>query len=441
MSITFDLSLFPSEIIIEVLDHLQFPEQLHLSATCRRFRALLLRDVFAKLRFSDNEGASFVLAAVKAHGDLAHAIEYELNAFSVEDLQTPALSPVAVEVLSGRWTPNAHTVRLKLTFQFGNTFHWAIEGHRRPFEYGDEDSAREELRRLWPVLVNETWEAVSYNTAVSSLVVEGFFPVLFAACGSRKFVQFMRQIKSIKFVLGSDELMPESWTTKECFRTLQQVVGWHFFNHMKFLESLCFDGRNCLLGLEDLYHAPLPLNGVRLVALRKLTLRHCYIDLRLARFLHRHSQTLTHLSLHNCYASDGGPWGGNASGHVSWVDFFDRIYRTAPVLVSLVVGHDADWVTKEKWHASQDDIRHRDKICDALQSDFHRRHFCYVYMDWRTGRYIGMNNVINATAYRDERDWKAYQRLMELVEVNAAKATSAYEVPEEYEPVQFRPVT
>ncbi|KAJ6789478.1 hypothetical protein PWT90_00279 [Aphanocladium album] len=436
-----DIVSLPVETKLHIVSYLSLWEKICLSATCKHFRALLAPDFLSKLKFSDDEGAAAALLAAESNGQYAIAIEAEVSAESADKMKTPALSPAAAELLGGRWTPNARTVRLNFDFTFEETHDWSEEGSDwfEGDEY-DEDEGEAESKYLWRALVNETWQAVSANTAVDTLIVDGFLPIWQSAYKTPDFARFMKQIKHIKFIIASDEFMDATWTIKPGFQWIMEKVGFHFFQHLTSIESLCIDGDSCVLGGERPDFTPLPLRDISLPALRSLTLRSCYVDSALTAFLSRHGRTLTHLVLDECFAADMW-WSEEDDSWVesSWADFFDAIHQTAPALVHLAAGHDADGVLIQKWVRRRDDRLIRHHICKALRRNRARRHFCYVRIDDNTGRYYRMNADMNKTAFSDGRDWKAYKRLMKLVKQNEAKATDVYAAPAEYVPLELKP--
>ncbi|KAJ3472639.1 hypothetical protein NLG97_g10827 [Lecanicillium saksenae] len=152
----------------------------------------------SKVMFYDDQRAAAVLVAAKANGQLVRALEAEVSAEAGDEMKTPALSAAGAELLGGRWTPNVHTALLNFDFVFEEGYDWSEEGINW-FEEADheENFAEAERTYLWRALVNDVWRAVCVNTAVTTLIIDGFLPVWQSAYKTPEFARFMKQIKHV----------------------------------------------------------------------------------------------------------------------------------------------------------------------------------------------------------------------------------------------------
>ncbi|KAJ3496234.1 hypothetical protein NLG97_g2809 [Lecanicillium saksenae] len=423
------------ETHLQIIQSLAFLDKVNLSATCKLFRKLLVPDIFKKLLFGNwDDGPASVLAVAKAHGQVTEAIALTLTAGAGEETEVPALLTDAAAVLSGHWTPNVLTIVLTFDFEFEDLGEgeWSDERDWLETPENDDDVELAEKKYLWRAVVNETWLAVSKNTTVKELIIDGFFPVLASAYRRPEFTRFLGQIEHAVFNLASDEGMPDTWPYHHGFQRIFPEVSTIFLSRLKSLVSLHLDGNHSMLGLSTYAHTPLPLRGLSLPSLRRLTLRSCFIDDELVWFLRQHRATLASLNVQDCFCVSV-PWARDSVG--TWAMFFDQFVEMRPVLTEIVAGYNADRVSRQRWLPKARDSETRERMCDALRANPGMKHFCYADFNTETGR-TRMDAEANETAFRDGRDWAAYQRLVDLVEDNAVNGADIYQAPVEYNEVR-----
>ncbi|KAK8115488.1 hypothetical protein PG984_011990 [Apiospora sp. TS-2023a] len=190
----------PRELSHQILGQLPFHDKVRLSATCKEYRAYLIPEIFATIRFtSEEKSANSALAAAKAHGEYTTCIDFTCKAYGDERSISP-LPSAAAEVLAGHHMPNLHSARLDFDFAFSpydDCWDVDIQALARSVEAPEHDRAVELLN--WRAKENGTWQALSMNQDIKALTVDRFNPATQFAFGSGEALKFLGRLESATF--------------------------------------------------------------------------------------------------------------------------------------------------------------------------------------------------------------------------------------------------
>ncbi|KAK7966210.1 C6 transcription factor [Apiospora aurea] len=391
------LSNLPRELCLQVFSHLKFHDKVRLSATRKEYRAHFAPDIFATVRFTNDDAvATSALTAVKAYGLHTTRVEFTGHAGPKDELTTPALPPAALELLEGCHTPNLHAFQIQFNFDFdGTDENWddhpdaSMGTSIYVFEaIEDEDYVRaKEHQWKWRALMNETWRALSLNARVKALTVKGFLPKWTSAFRTEAFRQFLAHLDSaVLGIWGLDNCAGWKTNTVEGYvNFLSQSLDHVFFRHMPNLKHLEIHASDQdPLGLQGVHHIPLALKPEDLPALQSLKLANCYVGPELVSFIRGHAQVLTTLDINACVS--GGDGKSMAHNSIYWAQFFDQVYNIKPAIKELVVGSARVPLTEQEelghsYGDGEDETEEAQEIRQTLQAEPWRKLFSYGYMD------------------------------------------------------------
>ncbi|KAM0261003.1 hypothetical protein ACHAQJ_002438 [Trichoderma viride] len=423
----------PQELSLQILRLLEVGDKIHLSATCKHYRAQLVPEIFKTIRFtSDERVAQSALKAIEAHGQYTTRIEFKAHCGSDDEKTAPALTPAATKILQGHLTPNLRTVNLKFDFDFDEGDDWD-EGHPDAsggnsiylFEGVErEDYIRErEETWQWRALMNETWRALAANIRVRDLILDGLIPKWTSTFRTEEFRQFLSRLESATLsIFGMDN--GAGWKTNTVWGYIEFLrdLDSSFFYHMTGLKQLTIHASDPL-GLEGYRHIPLALKPEDLPLLESLTLKDCFVGPELVSFIRSHVQVLKSLDIKECVS--GGDGSGMAENAIYWAEFFDMVYEANPALTELIAGGSKAPLTSDEQfnpdYQFKDEPEGIQDIRRKLKADPSLRLFGYGSLDDKYGMFF-LNEEENEEQFNSGNDQKAFDRLMGLVKENAAKA-------------------
>ncbi|KAK8054219.1 hypothetical protein PG996_013520 [Apiospora saccharicola] len=416
----------PRELSQQIIGQLPFLDKVRLSATCKEYRAYLIPEIFATIRFTSKEkSANAALVAVKAHGEHTTCIDFTCKAYDDERSISP-LPSAAAEVLAGHHMPNLHATRLDFDFDF-STYDdcWDVDIGILAQSVEDPRHTRAVELLNWRAKENESWQALSMNQHITALTVDHFNPATEFAFDSGEALNFLGRLESATLSIRemveeedlcdyNDDCIPLAYL--DFFRSdLYSRVLQHMHN-LKHLEICAPD--LCPTGVDSQYHIGVGLSPRSLPALQSLKLVNGVISEELVSFIRHHARSLTSLNIEKCVASTDY----DDAGCMSWAKFFNQVYETDPVLVQLIVGGiKLPWIAKDDI-SSYYDRREARIIQEArcqLESQPSLKVFGYSYIyDYHI---FSREYRQCAIEFRAGHDQRAYERLMGLVNTNAAR--------------------
>ncbi|KAL7928266.1 hypothetical protein V8C35DRAFT_318578 [Trichoderma chlorosporum] len=426
------LSTLPQELILRVLRLLDVDDKVHLSATCKYYRAQLAPEIFKTIRLTnDEEVARSALAAIEIYGEYTTRIEFQGRCEPGDEVTAPALTPAAAKVLKGHLTPNLNTVNLEFGFDFQGDDEWD-EGHPDASEgfsiYLFEGVETEEYVRdreqtwQWRALMNETWQALAANIHVRELILDNFIPKWTSTFRTDEFRQFLSRLESATFIiLGMDN--GAGWKTNTVWGYIEFLcnLDTSFFHHMTGLKHLTIHASDPL-GLEGFHHIPLALKPDDLPLLESLKLKDCFVGPELVSFIRGHAQVLKSLDVKECVS--GGDGSGMAENAIYWAEFFDAVYETNPALTQLIAGGDKVPLTRDEQfdpdYQFKDESESVQEIRRKLKADPRLQLFGYGYLNDKYGMFF-LQEEENEAQFRIGNDQRAFDRIMGFVNSNAVK--------------------
>ncbi|KAL6895086.1 hypothetical protein GGI43DRAFT_411834 [Trichoderma evansii] len=425
------LLALPQELTLQVLQLLEFGDKISLSVTCKHYRAQLAPYIFKTIRFTNDERvAQSALEAIEAHGQYTTRIDFKAHCEPNDEITVPSFTLAAAKILQGHLTPNLSTVSLKFDFDFDNGDEWneeedGFDGTSIYVFHGveTEEQVRDrEERWQWRALMNETWRALAANIHVRELVLDEFIPKWTSTFRTEEFRQFLSRLESATFnILGMDNGAGWRTSTEEGYTEFLSDLDTPFFHHMTGLKHLTIYTSDHL-GLEGMNHTTLALKPEDLPLLESLKLKRCFVGPELVSFICGHTQILRSLDIKEC-ASGGN--NGSADNGISWAEFFDSVYEVKPALTELIAG-DGHYVWYEEdlppdYEFRDDERENIQYIRRKLKADPKLRLFRYSYVDDKYG-WLSFDEEKGEEEFKSGNDQKAYDRLIDLVNENAAKA-------------------
>jgi hypothetical protein len=423
-------SALPHELRFQIFDYLELIDQVHLSATCKAFRTQLSPEIFKTIYFTNDEAlAKSVLVAVEAYGEYTTRIEFICDSKSDDKLTTPALPLAASRLLKGHLTPNLRTVQFEFCYDFGAGREWDDNpdldswGSMQLFEaIEDADYVREQEQIWqWRALMKETWDALAANTYVRELIMDEFIPKWTSTFHTDEFRQFLARLESATFnIFGMDDGAGSLTNTTRGYCEFLSTLDDSFFRYMTGLKHLSISAWDPL-GLDGDCHIPLALRAEDLPVLESLKLENCFVCPDLVWFIHGHAQTLRSIDVDGCYS--GGYQEDMRRNPITWARFFDEIYDAKLPLVEFKYrDSDAPPLSKPpptSYFVEQEYKDVRD-MCQKIASNPKLKIFGYKYLWDLKGEDIHAWGE-NVERFNIGDDQRAYERLMGLVEANAAK--------------------
>lgn len=425
------LLALPLELTLQVLQLLDFGDKIRLSATCKHHRAQLAPQIFKTIRLTNDERvARSALAAIEAHGQHTTRIDFKAQCGPHDEILVPPLALAAVKVLHGHLTPNLSTVSLKFDFDFNDGDEWdedcpsGIDG-ASIYLFRDEETEeyvreREEIWQ-WRALMNETWRALAGNIHVRELIVDDFIPKWTSTFRTDEFRQFLSRLESATFdILSMDNGAGWRTSTEWGYTEFLSNLDTSFFHHMTGLKHLTIKTLDHI-GLEGMYYIPLALKPEDFPLLESLKLSRCFVGPELVSFIYGHTQVLKSLDIKDC-VSEGNA--GSSDNGISWAKFFDQVYEMKPALIELIVGNGGFQSQEEEfppaylWEDEPENIQENRR---KFKADPRMRLFSYAYSCDKYGSLVEYERE-EKEEFKLGNDQKAFNRLMSLVDENAAKA-------------------
>lgn len=433
------LSVLPLELLQHIMIRLTFEEKRYLSATNSSFRKLLMSEIFQALKLTNEEHAQeTVLAIAEKYGQ-------HVKVLCFEGLATPALDkgksetkvrtiathektlpPTVAELLSGKHLPNLHTIRIHFPADpdSGEWEDGRIIGIWIMLQDTESDSkVREaEAQHTWRALMAETYRALSSNSTVKKLVLDGVIPKATSTFQNKEWHNFLGRLETFDIsVRGFDN--GAGWCSSTCAGYMDFFAKFdvYFLNHLQAVKSLKLvaevDGP---IGLRGYNHEPLALEpSGQMPQLEHLELENMFIGPELVDFLLDHSQSLAVLRLKRCMSSsDEYTEGTLAEDAITWAEFFSSLRRSKPPLklreltierIRMEIPEDDD---DEELSETTRQVR------EILKSKEHEKIFDYRYLQDKYG-WVFAYDPCTLAAYQEGIDYREYEKLTTIVAANA----------------------
>ncbi|KAH7313544.1 hypothetical protein B0I35DRAFT_435420 [Stachybotrys elegans] len=423
----------PWELCHHAFGYLSLQDKLRFSATCKLYRTHFTPQLFETISFTnDNVIAQSALAAVKAHGAHTTRIEFVGRAEPSKEFATPVLLAATLDLLTGRHTPNVHTVQVDFDFNFDEDDDWDNNPNAPMNESiyvfaaieTDDYFQESEKKWNWRSLMNETWRALLGNHHVKTLIVKRFVPKWTTAFKTKEFQLFLGNLESATFeILGGDN--GAGWRANTVWgycEFLSNDFGHVFFRHMHKLKQLeFFASPEGPLGLQGHRYIPLAIQQDDMPLLQSLKLVNCFIGPELVSFIQGHAQVLRTLHLDECMGSDA------AIDSMSWAQFFSQVYNSKVAIAELLVENAMVPLTSdERWGSAQhgpEEPVEIQEIRRKLKAQPELKLFGYKFLDEKYGICFD-DEGLNASSFTAGNDQRAYDRLIGLVKQNAAQRSA-----------------
>ena len=155
--------------------------------------------------------------------------------------------------------------------------------------------------------------------------------------------------------------------------------------------------------------------------LTTIDLEYIFICRELTDFIVDHSNTLEHVSMHNCSASINGL----VENGIHWHQFFNPITHAKPhrLFHFEISNRKNTFALNEMWDNVEDPVeteKAMQETLEMLRNDPSRRLFAHTSLDDKYGMMF-IDEVENLASFQRGDDQASYDRLMCVVEENAAK--------------------
>lgn len=223
----------PPELSQQILGQLRSRDKVRLSATCKEFRAYLVPETFATIRFSsEKKSADAALAAVKAKGEYTTHIEFTRKAYS-DKFPTLILPPAASKLLAGRYMPNMHAAKIYFDFDFRPSVD--NEDYRSGFPRSVYDKTHSQTVKFlnWQAKEHQTWRALSMNQHIKALTVNCLNPATT--------FDFLAHLESAIFTIYEvldNEICDETIHISDYLDFFEERMDSMLFSHMHSLKHL-----------------------------------------------------------------------------------------------------------------------------------------------------------------------------------------------------------
>ncbi|KAE8422261.1 hypothetical protein BDV36DRAFT_245457 [Aspergillus pseudocaelatus] len=298
-------------------------------------------------------------------------------------------------------------------------------------EFNDDPQAAvvEEGKNAWRGLMAASFRAIlsSYSSQRCaggqiplSLTIHALNIVPISVFSTGEFHGFLSQLTRFNMSLKQwDNGAGWMLNTHEGFFGFPDCLGPWFFNHLTSVEEFSFDPQESApLGDAGQPRAyDISLWKATMPRLRGLTLGNIYLCLELKDFLLRHLSMLESISLRECY-SCRDCLGGEG---MSWSELFCALAQKSPTRLISFSLH---------WDYNQEDLLDlEDNMADPtlvtqvrkkleIEPDARGFPFCYCYVSDKYG-YASHDWDANRTAFVQGEDYRSYQNLMSIVNMNA----------------------
>jgi hypothetical protein len=267
------------------------------------------------------------------------------------------------------------------------------------------------------------------NEDVRELVIDLFVPKWTSTFFTQEFRQFLSRLETATLsILSLHDMSGEQTNTTLGFVEFLCNLNVSFFHHMDHVEYLHINTGDPL-GLSGKHHIPLALQPGDLPLLRSLKLERCFVCPELVSFIRGHAKVLKSLDIEGCdSAADGPATASFALGSLYWAEFLDQVYEAKPSLTHLVAGSGSELLAPGADPSldfdSADEAEDIKDIRRQLAADPELKLFRYAFLDDQFGMFFH-NDDQNVKQFVKGNDWRAYRRLMGLVNENAARERAA----------------
>ncbi len=413
---------------------------LNWSCTSSYFRDLLAPYVFETVKLQNNakSGASVLELTRSRHHELVKELHFVGSApghAHAEDeayRDTVAIFPKSVDtVLSDlRVLPNLETLSVKFDYRFDDYSEWE-EGLR----LGDKEESDEEVKEAekefaWRALMAKTYEALIRNETIElkTLEIKELLPRKVSTFTDPAFHAFLSRLERFSLsIYGKDNGAGWMFNKHHYYESMMEKLDEYFFNHLASATAFTLKApEEGPLGLVGRIRIRLAFWDYQVPLLKTLHLEHIIICRQLIRFLLHHVQTLEYLSMNNCYSNINGVIGNE----IYWEELFDALADASPERLSHVninhkMNNSEDMIPltyEEATGTEEDKARGSREVKEArgiLQADHNRRLFAHIDTDHWVDTFHDFKE--NLASFQQGEDQASYDRLMRIVNANAAK--------------------
>lgn len=305
----------------------------------------------------------------------------------------------------------------------------------------DEEVKRAEEKIAWRALMAKTYEAMIQNKAIKlkDLQIRELIPMKVSTFSNPDFPTFLRRLERFSLLIYWEQYNQyetrRSMNENARYASMMAKLDEYFFNHLTSATAFALKAsEQSPLGLKGNggNYIPVAFYDFQMPLLQKLDLEYIFVCPELMYFLLDHLPTIEHLSMHNCSSSIGG----TAENEIHWCQFFDALSDANPERLSHLQitdkNKDARFgipLTAEEAY-DDDEIRPEcypnepyEEIEEAfgiLEAEHDQRLFAHTYFEIKYGTLLH-DLAENLASFQRGEDQASYERLMRIVNANAAR--------------------
>lgn len=408
---------------------------LNWSCTSLFFRDLLAPYIFrcVNLRNSDKCGSSLLEVVKGRHNNLVKEIRFvgsapgdaHIGEEAYEDVV--AILPDSVKkVLSDLQVfPSLELLSVRFDNQFDDYAEWDEGLNIGEEEESDEDVKQAEEKIAWRALMAKTYAALLQN---ESFTLKGFeindlVRKKVSTLSNPAFHAFLGRIERFHLsIYGEDNGAGWLINTHYYYEAMMSKLDKYLFDHLASITTLVLKApKEGPIGLEGMNHVRLALKKGQMPHLKTLELEYIFVCQELIDFLLDHTQTLEHLSMHKCSSSINGlahngiPWhrlfNSLADAKPEQLTHLEISFKSVPLTYEESFGHDEN---EDEVPAEVKEAR------EILRNDPSRRIFAHINLDDKYGMLFD-DDEENLASFQRGEDQASYERLMRIVNANAAR--------------------
>ena len=423
------LSKLQPELQLMVVSHVWQQDLINWSSTSSNFRSLLAPYIFTSvtLRNTEKSGFSVDLIAKSNYRQYVRDFSFEGTAPGDEEdgfTDTEEILPDVVESVLSNLSqfPTLESVRIEFPLDFCDG--WG--GGQELFHDDEtpEKRVRDEGEEAWRALNTKVYAALArnINPSFKKLTLEALLPREASSFSTPEFKALLGQMTHFTLSCWTDDDSHYRTVTRYGCVYYTERFDTLFFNHLTSVTHLSISGVGMPMGALG---GSLKLNRFQMPLLRSLHLEGIFICRELVEFLTSHAQTLEILHLDDCHAA--AHTFGDQSDCITWDDLFTPLSNSKPTRIcEFRVEPDGTQLCHEielfdDYRSSKEIKDEAARALEHLKTHPERRLFAYSYIDDKYG-FVGGDKEGNLQSFRAEIDQRAFDRLMGIVERNAAKA-------------------
>lgn len=426
-----------------------FDALLNLSSTCSFYRTILAPSLFGSITLHNTEQSGASIAAV-AKRDLSHHVkvlhyigsapgtaEEDLQeenvhkaleeGFHVEEMLdedtskdfTNLLPSIVYSTLANlQCFPNLQSLIVEFDFDFDDIDKWDHIEELFWCAESPEEVDFLETQEAWRAIMAKSWTAISKNTKphFRSLEMRQMMPKIVSTYQSEEFHTLLNVMEH--FSISMLHLEDYASVLHLGIATFHASLAELAYDHLKNIREFELSSANeSVIGLTDCFHnLELPLTSHHMPLIKTISLDRISVCTDLADFLISRLGTLHTITLRNCIGS------GEQIREFSWCLLFQKLANASPRHLRRLTIEPKDICIASEHDTPAHALEIEDEVLAIeyiLDAEPGRRVFSYRYID--DGHGWPCDNLESTReAFLRGDDQREYDRLMQIVETNAA---------------------